>query len=1523
MKIANPRLYLFYIIQKFYLLKNLREKRIMTDNENNLNEINEILGELSNENFSEFNNNQTSLEDNIVSSSTSELLGYLAKNEQNFQSLSSQKELSSIGSAEDSHKFFSSLLSGKNDNSTTVGKPQTSDPTIPKFSNPIDFVNYMETVYIKTKIEGNENLFQLKNYKEHSKIKYTVMNMEVKKTLTERIFNKKKNIITSLGAKRDKIIIGTNIGKISIYSCDKELEFREVTTTSEIVAVSTLDISDDSNFVLAGFYNGIIALWDISQYKCKKIISGVHTIGVIAIKFLNIENKYYEFLSTDLKGNVYKFVISEGFFTTSYDYLKIMEYRNPVFILDLIDFNYKTENEKDFNFKSKPLLVGFGCLEYVMIYQLEPSPPKELLKFEYPKYLKKRDENKTFVPDISFGTGYVPDKTVSTICNSQQKDQTQRLLCISWEKVLYLYLVPVRKDQSGKSDKVMFDKLILLGTHVNEAPIIRMNFLNSSIIYFIDSDNKLHIINTKLISTHELVIDADNLCPLERYNNKCEIQKIITLEDEPSFQAYIPSRVKGTSLATYHNLIKNQTKKLYILGKNKLLYGSLSNWEQTLKTMESNSEWLNALCLGLDIFKGENISLPDIPSGTEKRKEIIGYFLRSLILQYINIHTGSDYSHIQKYDDLLGTCMNICIEFCIEINDIDYLLNQIQPSLDLKSLGEQLFEKMEPFILSDKIKNKNFGHLTVAKIVDIYQKKKKFKLLSQILTHLDIESIDSDDIKELCNKNELITPLIMIYMNGKDINLFYPIKCLFDLFKKKKDEKCMPYDTLISNTDIYQIESTKQYFGHKLFWYINLVLDGKKFLTNEAIETEVFNLYVPQIFIWMFKEEILNLLLSFDSFSMFYLFTRIFTEKKLFAIIQGLQFNQELCSGIKLNDSEVKDFSVKTLLEILIEKSKRCNNAFVLEDLYEFLAKVSATITDINIKTIIETTSFLFEYSSREDERKEENDVFLLHDHSKNLDDHILYLSNLILNMLKKREKDINIEDIRELLTKCSKTEFVLVTVYFLNKLGNYSQSLHIFLNDNKIINRTQKTFEFIESTLTSLAQNHDDKIDYFKNEILENLTEIGKLSINKVTELASKWFENNHKLILSKLEKDKVCQLKYVEEILQTYKEEELPTEVEKMDVYLYLLTAHITLLCELGKIDEILPCLEKRQSYPVQDCLEKCLEYNAIDAAVYLYISTGDVSNALDISIKTLNKNVEEIFTSINIQNKIQYDNLIQKHKVNFRRCIKVCELSDDRENANNIWFKFVNVLYDISTKSKDGFQNKNTQDEKEEQYKNLSSIISTEIKELLETMAPHVSIKRIIDYVTDKYKQAEFKEFKDLLLAMLSSNSYTNSILNCVKKLLERSIEKYNKELEFVSLKGNFYDLEICDKCKKKFCVCEEKNKEQNFVEETINLFACGHKFHRACSFCEEIEENTCPICMQNEIENIVAKSDYIIKKKDTEDKINSYKDRRHKNIPYQKSQLKSIFNTPDNLAKLDIIDQNFLETNKILERDYSFY
>ena len=118
-----------------------------------------------------------------------------------------------------------------------------------------------------------------------------------------------------------------------------------------------------------------------------------------------------------------------------------------------------------------------------------------------------------------------------------------------------------------------------------------------------------------------------------------------------------------------------------------------------------------------------------------------------------------------------------------------------------------------------------------------------------------------------------------------------------------------------------------------------------------------------------------------------------------------------------------------------------------------------------------------------------------------------------------------------------------------------------------------------------------DDKIEYpkKKEEILTRITEISSLSIERLIELTEKYFDSNYAGILFKINNN-ANKLKYLEQIIDKYKEEELnPNEPATIE-YEKILKLQIDLLCNLKYYDQVLPNLHKRNLYPINYCIEKC---------------------------------------------------------------------------------------------------------------------------------------------------------------------------------------------------------------------------------------------------------------------------------------------------------------------------------------------
>ena len=1380
-------------------------------------------------------------------------------------------------------------------NTEIITKKKETKKKLPKFDDFFGLINFLEKKnYDKTEEDENEssdkeNIFLLKNYKLNSKKKIEVLKFPPKTTLSSRFF-KGGNILTSITANEDVIFTGNNLGMVKVYSCEKEMEYKSFCLEQiqkepqSKRAVTCMDVSESISHLICGYYNGFLSLWDLSKTSCIKFMPKEHKSCVIAVKFIRVEKNNFEFLSSDLDGIVNRTVVSPGYFITSADSEAIIEYNKPIFLIEVFKFTKK--EKKKYKFLEEPTtIVAFGCLDQILIYQLEPVKRK-LFEFKKPNYLTSY-----YVPDIGFGVGYIPRNTPSIILDNLDSENDkekydpnpvatklglniatpQKLVSISWGKVIYIYTIIFDPEEGPKS-------INLVGHYVNKSPILRMGFLSNSILYILDMFKCFRILNTGLMTPGPVMFDSKDGTPVFQFNNKHkpELEEEKRLDQDILFQAYVPDAYnKKETKNTYNNLVLSQTKTLYVLGKKTFYLGKLLNWEQCISNLQQEGEWMDLLSLGLDIYHGRNITLAGIPIDENERKKNVASILKGAIMQYSvnNTNINLENTKQEKAEEMLNKCIKICIEFCIEINEFEYLLDNIKPLFEVRGFLDLFLVNLEPFILKHKIADQKIRKETVMKIVDIYQKKNKLDTLENIFIHLEINSINLEEIKSICDKNNFISAIIYIYMNGENNDKFYPIEKMFENFKIAEyipKDRFINYQNAINVIPKEELIKSKQYLGHKLFWYINLCIEGNKFPENEEkIKEDTRKILVKKIFLWMIKNNVMEQLILFDSFSYFLIMTKILGEDKNVNIIKNIEYDKESFDDIKLKGNPITKSEIKVFIEIIYDKSLSFNKIYIKDDLYEFLYKVSLINQNIDEEQIFNACLHILNYNKNKEtaQKNGEDDIFEAHTDSfrgdnylKNKSKQVIYLIDLYnsKNSIKKEE------NLKKLLDNCLDEEFIEIKLHLLRILGKNIECFDTYLSNEKIEKRAEKTFHFIQNIMKEFTD--EKSVENFKQEIIKRIKQLAKLSSESLIELVNDWFDNNHFLILEKLENSDDIKLIYVENLLNKYKNRASMIEDEKNnEFYLNLLNTHIDLLCKLKYYNKILPCLKNNQLYPVDYCLKKCLESKVTDASIYLYQSTGNDQEALNLAISELKEIFKKMLENSENNDMEEYNKLIEEHNKVITECINICENSgklmeniedNDKKNKENekMWFSVLQIFYEYIDKIKSMLSDKDLIMSKNSNFKiylnNLSQLISKDIEDLFEKMYPYTGIKKIISRVSEANKQASSKEFKPVLQKLLKGYGYLDTILTIAKKLLaNNTINNLNEERSLIK-KGICYRKLICDKCNNTFEENEKANGTNKDKDSKFMLFKCGHKMHKKCCL---IKNNLilCNICYEKEL------------------------------------------------------------------------
>ena len=1426
---------------------------------------------------------------------------------------------------------------------------------------------------------------QLDLYKSSKTIKYKILEFNDKKGITEKLLqNSSKSKFKCFSIRENHLFAADDQGTIHVLYLDQEYEIfqiplEQIEKNLKKIQVTTMDVSEKVDYLIIGYSNGFIVFYDIQKKKLLHLIKKTKKTKkseeseIVCIKFLNITNGKYEFIYSNLNGYVTKIIINKNFFGTyKEEEENIFKDINPIYAFEL----YKVSNDLN--------LLAFANIDEIRIYVVNKN---RSYLFDTKKITNNNEKNE-YIIDISFGLGYTPLNNTNFILQNNREEigneKENLILATSYNNIIKLYTYHIEKINDDTINIETDNSGNEVAYFVNDKNIIRIGFISNSILYFFDLNEKECLI--KVINTFSMkncrYVDKNDKINIEK-KNELNSKKIIEQSENINYEEdkklllekglSIDNILNKTQILNnknnirkyyfYRNFIFHKNNTIYFFSKQRFYIGKLLNFGECFADFEKNQQWIDALCLGIDLYQENTILLPQVPIQPEKRKKILLPLLKELLNRYIDsifkqkvIKDKDDEFekniYMNEREEKIKNCMNLSIEFCVGINEILFLLMDVYSTFNLKGKSDSFIKSIEPFIYSGELRNVNISN-AIPYLFTPYKTNNELGTFSHLLLYLNFESINQQIVKILCFNSNLFITLIYLYSNGNDYREFFlPIVKMYNFYLSKKNE-----DNFISYIDLYkkiglnEMQFSKEYVFHKLMWYIDLSLNKKKFFILESPKDSFYNFdsndenykqFVLLIYAFLLDEKTFFNFVNFDSYSFFFILSKFFTEKHLYKIIKDKDFNEitndyniifkqlseikspqaldniikekikekkeEIKKVEEIKESEIKDEEIKEeekkeeekkdeekkKKEIEEKKEKKLNDFeitdyikstlnkiisytlciqkfYIEQNLDMFIIKCVTKLGKGSIENnkIIHSLKNIFQYYKNLKEIKKNDpqdaiDIFKCYDSEEiDLKNKGSYYYEILQNLENFFKSGYNFEnnELEELIDSIDNSPFLSIKIKLLEIKKDYLSCLSFFIeNVNKI--DSYNIFEWINLIFILIQKennkNKDEDNDNLQKAILEKLPQLSDLSIEKTMIIIDKWFFDNQKInIINKLKFVPKVQYQYLQKILNEQlgnkiNENKENSKEKRKNSFLTipddknlseLVLLEIKLLIELNRKNEILDTIKDKISYyNLKQLLDLCLSNNILSAAIYLYEISGDSKSALGLTIKELNSSCDNLLSD---KDKIDKEKL-DKFEFNLNLCIKVCEsYSEENKDTNSfktikegydLWFQILNNLYQFRKKC--------------DSLENLKKIISDTIKDLLTKMCIYVSINEILNYITNENKDAEFKEFKPVLIGMIKSYNNFSNFLKDTKKLFSNSINKQNVILEKKNKSGNGFNFSFCDLCYNNF------NKYEN---DLIIAFKCGHKYHIQCID----NKNNCIICEKNEIiPSIYVKSQPII-------------------------------------------------------------
>ena len=594
--------------------------------------------------------------------------------------------------------------------------------------------------------------------------------------------------------------IGTEQGLALVYGATNQ-KFKSLIGTKEGIThgpVTSIALSRDGNILACGHKDGSIVIWDLPTKSILKTLT-CHKEPVVSVKFVKSD---ICIVSADAKGAIFYNTLSSMLFTywTSTTEVRAESRDNKVEPFLAIDslgasqLGHPTE---------EGVPIAFATSTETLIYTVDPL-------VHIGSIPRPDSASLTSMPFLSWLSAATPKEAA--------------ILAIGWGTNLFLF------SFSAEGGKLKYKALTQATV---EGEVNGMAWLGK-VLLLLSSSGQL------------LLFNPFDLITMERrpFNS--------TLVAHDYFARYYSS----TSRAT-HNSILFQQNTVFLLTPRELFSVRILQWEERVKVLIDNHQWLDALSLSFELYDGK---VKDVYGGDpiKMKKKAIEKFEEIFPLFIYDVQTSSE----QEDFRILAS---VCIDYCQKISRRDLLFGEIYQQFIATGQQETFLEMLEPFIFSDKLTY--VDPEVMNHFIDYFKKQGFLKRVERCIIHLDTDSLDFESMEAMCRKNNLHCGLIYI-ANRCNHDYLAPMQHLIGLLKNS---------------------SMRGLLGYLLLIYLSRCLSGKAFPSGIIEPSQVQKVKVD-ILTYLFTERVkeedkkfpyLHVLLEYDTKKALEVLSIAFLDKSL------------------------------------------------------------------------------------------------------------------------------------------------------------------------------------------------------------------------------------------------------------------------------------------------------------------------------------------------------------------------------------------------------------------------------------------------------------------------------------------------------------------------------------------------------------------------------------------------------------------------------------------------------------------
>ncbi|XP_057981031.1 uncharacterized protein LOC131166457 isoform X2 [Malania oleifera] len=803
----------------------------------------------------------------------------------------------------------------------------------------------------------------------------------------------------------------------------------------------------------------------------------------------------------------------------------------------------------------------------------------------------------------------------------------------------------------------------------------------------------------------------------------------------------------GNPEKAYHNSVAVRGASIYLLGPTRLIVSRLLPWKERIQVLRKAGDWMGALSMAMTIYDGQAHGVIDLPRTLDAVHEAIMPYLVELLLSYvdevfsyISVAFCNQMGKMEQLDDPKSSSSVHCeikeqftrvggvaVEFCVHIKRTDILFDEIFSKFVAVNHRDTFLELLEPYILKDML-----GSLPpeiMQALVEHYSSKGWLQRVEQCVLHMDISSLDFNQVVKLCREHGLYGALVYLFNRGLD-DFRAPLEELLTVLCNSERESAAP-------------------LGYRMLVYLKYCFSGLAFPPGHGSlpPTRLLSLRVELVQFLLEDSNIENTgaitgLSSTGADRNLYYLLELDTEATLdvlrCAFVEdeiskpGLLLPDsadETIEADKENDSMAKSqnllvqSTVDALVHILnkaisqVEGSAAGDNIVSVESwpskedighLFDFIAYYVACERACVSKTIL---SQILEYLTSSSASAQNIEI------SKKREKQMLALLEVV------PATDWNESYVLHL---CEKAKFYQVCGLIHTFRQQYLAALNSYKKD---VDEPIHAFAFINNTLLQLS---DAESAAFRSAVISQIPELVNLSREGTFFMVIDHFYKESPQILAELRSSPQSLFLYLKTLIEVYlsgslsfscfkkgtvvdvsNERRMKGQLNGFEAYMRriadfpkilrnnpvyvtdeMVELYLELLCQYEH-NSVLKFLQTFESYRVEHCLRLCQEYGIIDAAAFLLERVGDVGSALVLTLSSLNDKFVVLDTAVgSIGSDVafscrtgmeHFNTVLRMKEVNDIReilhaCIGLCQRNTPRldpEESEFLWFQLLDSL------------------------------------------------------------------------------------------------------------------------------------------------------------------------------------------------------------------------------------------------------